>query len=637
MATKDTSLKTNLPYVKNIEDAKLFYSKGEEFSSGTSRSRDRYVTPKKIDESRPEYAVPTYGRYQEQQHLVMDACNLAYKRNSLVRSVVDLISEWATDGIKIVSSDPKQQELFDAWSARVKTATVSEQFCRWLAKSGNVVVRRRWGTSRRKRIPVSYVFYDPATIELVGDFAGTIADRKTYAIKIPIYNFVNRTYKYNDEEKKVFESLPKEIKDAINGNFSQGTTYYEPIPERDIYVGWYKKDDSEIWANSFVYTVLPYVIYNEKLHRAKMSLLDGMMNPIRIWGLGDIVEGAIPSPDLGKNLENIVSNHTEGPVDIIWDNLIKLQVEYPPIEKIKDMVDQDEKILYGLGIQIFGKEVIKESAPIAIKDLVKRVEYIRGQLKEFWMSEIRYFCDGLGIEDYPELEFRYADFYSEQTYMNFVLELLDRNVISDERILEIIKENPVIEKARVNRQEALRSKEQLPQKASPYHNPAQLTMDKFKEEEIKQQEQNYNNVSKQKLGDSKPGRPAGATDSTPRQRTRGELTANANLILEQVESFVEQKYLEKVDKKDLRSLTNKEKEEVFNYKAFVFASINPEEEFKELTEPIIEACIEKADLLKIQNFWEIYEQMITGAGIKLTNSIKDNALVTAYVKIYENL
>ena len=166
MTTKDTSLKTNLPYVKNIEDAKLFYSKGEEFSSGTSRSRDRYVTPKTIDESRPEYAVPTYGRYQEQQHLVMDACNLAYKRNSLVRSVIDLISEWATDGIKIVASDPKQQELFDAWSARVKTATVSEQFCRWLAKSGNVVVRRRWGTSRRKRIPVSYVFYDPATSEI---------------------------------------------------------------------------------------------------------------------------------------------------------------------------------------------------------------------------------------------------------------------------------------------------------------------------------------------------------------------------------------------------------------------------------------------------------------------------------------
>lgn len=617
----------------------IFYTNAVEHSKNVSQARridrDRYVTKQKVDEKRPEYSIPAYGRYQGDQQNIIEVCNLAYKQNALIRSVIDLMSEWAVDGLKIVADNEKDQAIFDAWSNRVRLLTISEQFCRWLGKAGNTVVRRRWGTSKRKRIPLSYVFYDPTTIELVGDFLGTIPDKRRYAIKIPIYNVLNRNQKFNEVERQIFDSLPKEIKDAVNNiGKTTGSTYYYPIPENEIYVASYKKDDSEVWAIPFTYTVLPYIVYNEKLQRTKMALLDSMMNPLRVFKLGDIVNGAIPPAAAGQALEQILSSSTEGGTDILWDNLIEVETHYPPIEKMKDLVDSDEKILYGLGIQVFAKEVIKESAPIAIKDLVKRVEYVRNQLLDFINTEIKFLCDGLGITKYPQVQFRYVDFYTEQTYINFVLELLDRNVISDQKVLEMIKENPSIEKARVKKEQALRDSEDLPQKASPYHNPAQLMMDKFKEQEL---ENNYNNESKKKLGDSKPGRPRGATDTTPRQRTQGDLTVLASKWFEQVSEISEAKYLASVEKEDLRNLTNKEKEELFNIKAFAFASLTPELEIEEITEPVLEAQIQKADFGKIQNFWHIYEQMITGAGIKLTQANKNNALIAAFVKNYEDL
>lgn len=617
----------------------IFYTNAVEHSKNVSQARridrDRYVTKQKVDEKRPEYSIPAYGRYQGDQQNIIEVCNLAYKQNALIRSVIDLMSEWAVDGLKIVADNEKDQAIFDAWSNRVRLLTISEQFCRWLGKAGNTVVRRRWGTSKRKRIPLSYVFYDPTTIELVGDFLGTIPDKRRYAIKIPIYNVLNRNQKFNEVERQIFDSLPKEIKDAVNNiGKTTGSTYYYPIPENEIYVASYKKDDSEVWAIPFTYTVLPYIVYNEKLQRTKMALLDSMMNPLRVFKLGDIVNGAIPPAAAGQALEQILSSSTEGGTDILWDNLIEVETHYPPIEKMKDLVDSDEKILYGLGIQVFAKEVIKESAPIAIKDLVKRVEYVRNQLLDFINTEIKFLCDGLGITKYPQVQFRYVDFYTEQTYINFVLELLDRNVISDQKVLEMIKENPSIEKARVKKEQALRDSEDLPQKASPYHNPAQLMMDKFKEQEL---ENNYNNESKKKLGDSSPGRPKGATDKTPRQRTQGDLTVLASKWFEQVSEISEAKYLASVEKEDLRNLTNKEKEELFNIKAFAFASLTPELEIEEITEPVLEAQIQKADFAKIQNFWHIYEQMITGAGIKLTQANKNNALIAAFVKNYEDL
>jgi hypothetical protein len=638
MEDKDTSLSTNFAaYAQDDASAKAFYARAEDnMAEGALRSRDRSLTHDKYYETRPDEKVPVYGRYQQSQHIIIDACNQAYKTNPLIRSVIDLMAEWAVDGVKVVSVDGKNQDVFDAWETRIKLHDVSEQFCRWLAKSGNVVVRRKWGTARRRKIPVGYAFYDPSSVELIGDFLGTVADQRIYALKVPIHNLVNRTTSRNDLEQKVFNSLPLEIKNAMNG-VTVGSTYYQPIPEKELHVDYYKKDDSEVWATPFVYTILPDVFYNKKLHLAKTTLLDGMMNPIRIWALGDIVNGAIPSPALGKALENIIVNHVGGgAIDIVWDDLIKLQVEYPPIEKIKDLVDNDEKILYGLGIQVFGKEVIKESAPIAIKDMVKRVAYLRSKLL-YWLNlEIAYLCDGLGMDkaSRPHVQFKYPDFDADQTYMKFMLELLDRNVISDERMLRVINESPIIEKARLQKESDMREQEKMPQKTSPFHNPAQAMMDKFKLVELKQSEEaNYNNDSKKKFGDSKPGRPTGAKDSVKRQRTKGDLTVQASVLLDKVSDLVQPKYLESIGKTDLRTLTGEEKEKLFQIKAFAFASIDPDA-IDDLTEDVIEASISKADMLKINNFWLLYEQMVKGVGIKLTNASKNSSLVSAFVNNY---
>ena len=59
----------------------------------------------------------------------------------------------------------------------------------------------------------------------------------------------------------------------------------------------------------------------------------------------------------------------------------------------------------------------------------------------------------------------------EATEKSLLIQLVDRNIISSETVIERFGEIPEIEKIRIRREEKDRKVETMPQKASPYHNP----------------------------------------------------------------------------------------------------------------------------------------------------------------------
>lgn len=532
---------------------------------------------------RPGERIPI-AKTQDDYQLIMRMCRDAYDRVGVIRSVIDMMSELGAEGIEIIHENENIQKFWNAWSKRVKLEDRAERFLSWLYKSGNVVVRRKVGKInspeveelKKKRIspgstpgeiPLEYVFYDPSSVDLVGDYVGALSSNKIYAFKVPI-TALRQTYNnVNDPmEKKVYEGLPEEIKNALSMNNHKGSIAF-PLPEDKIFVGSYKKDDSEIWGKSFIYSILADVFYNDKLKMAKTGGLDSFYNAIRIWKLGDLSldRPYLPSPEEAEKIVHALEQHSGGGgIDIIWNSAIELSEHYPPVDKLVNFTENIDGILIGLGVpdSLVGGRSDKSASInyLGLKNVIKRLEAGRRLIREWLEKEIDVIQKNMGFRTRPFIRFSQDDLHDERTYFNILLGLVDRNVLSDTTILERINEIPEIEKARIAKQEAERKDNTLPEKQGPFQ-PRDVPPEETKTKE------------------KPPGRPDGAKDGVKRVRrvdiqkpsSKAKMLLEANRLYGEIETFV----LAEQQIKDVRSLTSEQKVEMENLVTGILAISPP--------------------------------------------------------------
>ena len=251
---------------------------------------------------RPPFARKHYERFRPGEAIpnddseIMLSCREAYEKVGLIRSVVDLMTEIAIDGISIVSTNDSTEKFFKSWAKKVNLEELAEKFANYFIVEGNVSVRRKLDTidvpsvRRMKRepavgqeldesqIPMEYIFYDPSTLELIGGELAIFAGVRRWGLKVSGSEVSNLRQLATEGNKDLLKSLPKEVRSLLTGKNSSMAGYKSevviPIPEDQIYVAHYKKKDSDIWAKSFIYSILHDVIYNEKLRMAKISALD---------------------------------------------------------------------------------------------------------------------------------------------------------------------------------------------------------------------------------------------------------------------------------------------------------------------------------------------------------------------------
>ena len=132
------------------------------------------------------------------------------------------------------------------------------------------------------RVPLEYVFYDPSTVEIIGDYWSAVSSIRKYALKIPAGVLGNFSLPKNDQERAVYNKLPAEFRKAIEKKIPLRNYFYVDIPDDRVFVAHYKKDDTDIWGKSFIYSILSDIFYNDKLRLAKTTALDGFYNVIRI-------------------------------------------------------------------------------------------------------------------------------------------------------------------------------------------------------------------------------------------------------------------------------------------------------------------------------------------------------------------
>ena len=428
-------------------------------------------------------------------------CMQAYDKVGIIRNVIDLMADFAGQGITIVHPNKRIEKFFRAWFNKVNGIERSERFLNTLYRCGNVVVKRRTAKISRKverdlksaaspdmealvrnvtkkEIPWKFDFLNPMSIEVIGDELATFVGQPQYALKVSklVRGLANKGLMTDSPYHKNIQALlPPDIVKSIK----EGESVIPLDPEK-VSVHYYKKDDWLVWANPMIFAILDDIIMLEKMKLADISALDGAISNIRLWSLGDLDNKILPTKAAINKLRNILaSNVGGGTMDLVWGPELKFTESSTQVfrflgkEKYEPVLTN---IYAGLGVPPTLTGAAGSSGGftnnfISLKTLVERLEYGRQVLVNWWNQELEIVQKAMGFRLPARIHFDQMVLSDEASEKNLLIQLADRNIISAETLVERFGEIPEIEKIRIRREEKDRKAEAMPQKASPYHNP----------------------------------------------------------------------------------------------------------------------------------------------------------------------
>jgi len=549
---------------------------------------------------RPEERVP----YRQKRAIKM--CMDAYEKVGIIRNVIDLMGDFGCQGINIVHENRSVEKFYQQWFKKINGKERSERFLNLLYRAGQVPVYRSYANMtpevtkyiksmgqdivvevpnfEKNLIPWRYNFFNPISLEIkdsnINLFLGT---RK---FELSPTSFLDN-FKDGAIPAHLLDTLPPEVKSRIKN----GDKKIELDPER-LSMFYYKKDDWSNWANPLIYAILDDVIMLEKMRLADLSALDGAISNIRLWTLGNLDHKILPNKAAINKLRDILSSNVGGgTMELVWGPELSYTESNSQVYKFLGSEKYNSvlnSIYAGLGVPptltgIAGNGGGFTNNFISLKTLVERLQYGRDQLTSFWEKECEIVRKAMGFRKSPHIMYDQMSLSDEASEKNLLIQLADRDIISHETVLERFKEVPSVEKMRLKREDKDRSKENLPEKASPYHNPNK----QFEIEKMEKQGQ-INEKMAEKKEKQKPvnpnGRPANKLDEGPRkQRTEtpkskpgvAEFIVWANKSFDKISEITNEAYLSVLGKKNLRGLNKSQANDLEEIKLHVLSNLNP--------------------------------------------------------------
>lgn len=429
---------------------------------------------------------------------IMQFCQTAYESFGIIHNIIDLMGDFACQGISLVHPNPKIEKIYQNWFDTVKGRERSERFLNILYRLGIVATYRSTAKFRKKdverllvakgeadseiqipvdidknEVPVKYTFLNPACIEVFGNDLASFTSEPIYGLRIS--DMVKRKIvaPTDNLEKEIIMKLPKAILDAAkNGNTlvrldENRTSFYH-----------YKKDDWAPYGLPMIYPVLRDIIMLEKLKLTDMAACDGAISTVRLWTIGSLEKEIAPTPAAISKLASILTNNTGGGTfDLIWGPELTFKESQSNIHQFlgKDKYEPTLNAIFaGLGIPptLTGTTQAGglSSNFISLKTLIERLEYGRSILQQFWEQEIRLVQKALGISSPAIIKFDRMTLSDESSERALLVSLVDRDIISGATVLERLGEIPEIEQSRIKKEYKMRDSEKMPEKAGPYHN-----------------------------------------------------------------------------------------------------------------------------------------------------------------------
>jgi hypothetical protein len=572
-------------------------------------------------------------------HDSMRVCDQAYYDIGLVYNIINLMSDFGSKGAAPIHESKAVNDLYQEWWKLVNGPMVAERFLNYLYRKGNVVVKRLTAKLSNKEldklqkgmgydmdyqafpnykvergvIPYKYVFLDPCTIDVIGDKDEAIytGDIK-YGIQVPSHLYKKLGLKQEGKKK------------YIEGG------QLVPLDMDKIQIFHYKKDDWQIWAYPMIHPILNNLNMIEKLRLADLAALDGAISHIRVWKLGSLENKIFPKQAAMDRLaEVLMSNVGGGTLDLIWGpdlELIETATEVYKFLGFDKYIPHMNAIYEGLGIppSLTGSQSASGMTNnfVSLRTLIERLAYGRAQLSIFLAREFRLFQLAIGARKPAYLIFDRLNISDDSSEKALLVQLLDRNVISEEAVQKAFGEIPALEKFRIKKQEKMRKSGKLPRKAGPWHNPEHKeALEKIALQKMLIDDESVgvdpeaalDKVNDKKKGQPEQGRPLNSKDKEKRKKRTvkpltGEftqLTVWARSAQAKIADIINPIFLKMVGKPNLRSLTTEEDKSLEDLK---FALLLSSPAYEDLSSETILASL-KQELLIPTDALELYQRM----------------------------
>ena len=621
------------------------------------------LTRSDYDYFRPDEAVP------REIKLIIKKAEDIYQRVGLVKNVIDLMGDFSAQGIRLVHRNKRIERFYRQWFKKVQGKDRSERFLNNLYKTGNIVINRQTGklsikvadklyqslgspdlqiqditeTVEKREIPWKYTFMDPFYVEIAAGPLASFSSKKSYQLVLPaqLRKIINNPK--TEADKKIIAGLPPSIIEAAK------TRLPYDLDDDKTLVFHYKKDDWQSWAFPMIYAIMDDITVIEKLKLADMAALDGAISNIRIFKLGSLEHKIAPTKAATAKLAQILGNNVGGgTMDLVWGPDIELIESNTNVHQFLGegkYIPHMNSIYAGLGIPptltgTFGAAGTTNNF-ISLKTLTQRLQYGRDILVTFWEKEIELVQKAMGFKYPAKIEFDRMDLSNEDAEKALLVQLADRNIISDELIQTRFGFDPDMEKSRLNRENRDRQSSRMVNKAGPWFDPEPedalkkialqtgivtpsqvgLNLEKKKSNEKSALDMKVPSVSapSTKLANDSPeslpgvpgqGRPKNSKDSQKRKtkvfkpQTGAKLLLWANETQDKISQIVNPILLQFFNKKNLRSLSNEEVKELDSIKTKLLFAFKP---FATVTTDTVLSSINEIDespeIIKSYNNW----------------------------------
>jgi hypothetical protein len=639
LASKQDALKQSSESMSEytlVQKASAMRRYGMDYSNLDKNTSGRPgLTRSDYDYFRPDEAVP------REIKLVIRKAEDIYQRVGLVKNVIDLMGDFASQGIRLVHKNKRIERFYRQWFKKIKGKDRSERFLNNLYKTGNIVINRQTGKLsvkvadklyqaiaapdlqitetmntpvEKREIPWKYTFVDPFFVEVAAGPLSSFVQDKSYQLILPgeLRKLVNAPK--TDAEKAVVAALPSQILEAAKSRLPY------PLDPNKTLVFHYKKDDWQAWAYPMIYSIMDDITVIEKLKLADMAALDGAISNIRIFKLGSLEHKIAPTKAATAKLASILGNNVGGgTMDLVWGPDIELLESNTNVHQFLGegkYIPHLNSVYAGLGIPptltgTFGAAGTTNNF-ISLKTLTQRLQYGRDVLVEFWDKEIELVQKAMGFKYAAKIEFDRMDLSNEDVEKSLLVQLADRNLISDELLQTRFGFDPDMEKSRLNKENRDRKTERMVNKAGPWYDPVPenslkkialqtgvvapsqvgLELDKKKggEKSALDMKQPSAPVPSTKLAKDSPeslpgvpgqGRPKNSKDSEQRKTKVFKPQTGAKLLLwasdaqDKISQIINPILLEFYNKKNLRSLSNEETKEMDLIKTKILFTLEP--------------------------------------------------------------
>ena len=452
---------------------------------------------------KPGFGRDDYDKFRPKERVArsykgaIQQSDTAYNNVGIIRNIIDLMGDFASRGVRVTHPNKKIEKFYKNWFKKVRGPERSERFLNNLFRVANVVVRKQTATLKKnaedrlyktsgkpdleiekkevfpREIPWRYTFLDPMLITPVGGCLASFVEKPRYAIQLPRAIAQAIMAPTGPEEKRLVSKLPTDIKNAAKKN----TPYILPPDKTSVFH--YKKDDWRPWAYPMIHAIMDDINILEKLKLADVSALDGAISNVRIFKLGNLEHKIAPTPVAANKLAEILENNVGGStMDLIWGPDIELLESQNNVHQFlgeAKYLPHLNNIYAGLGIPptltgTFGAAGTTNNF-ISLKTLIQRLEYGRTILSEFWLGEFVAVQEAMEFRFAATLEYDINDLGDEAAEKALLIQLSDRNLISEELLQHRFGSDPDMERIRTNREDRERNGNQRQMKAGAFHDP----------------------------------------------------------------------------------------------------------------------------------------------------------------------